>query len=202
MSGREAAQRHWPEIDIDAARVRLPEGPGEEYFPELKRGTEMDGEAAGALWMFRRVLSETPCPHVRPQDTTGEIDDYWEMLLTIRHAREPETEIWLDVGDGVRQLGWPRGSSWLPEHDPAQFVAASATFLRALLTGNNRQTVRTRLGRVIDVSLELFNESGSKAFELDHAPARGLLLRMSPFLRTESVIERIDFGAESPLQPA
>jgi hypothetical protein len=55
--GEQAAERYWPEVDIEAGRLRLPAGPGDEYFPELIPGTEMDGELAAALRAWRRILS-------------------------------------------------------------------------------------------------------------------------------------------------
>jgi hypothetical protein len=151
-----------------------------------------------ALRGFRRLLATRNPHYVSPGDTHGEIDDYYEMLLTIRHAGDPTKEIWLDLGDGLSLMGWPQGKL-TGVHEARRFLLTVTAILESLLTGSNTQTLDLRLQRLVRSTLQVHDEAGSTTFETDYRPWRTRPLRLIPAGRARRVQRRINFDLDPPI---
>lgn len=150
--------------------------PRGQFFADLPVDIELDRDQQRALDDIRAALERVRPRYVRPEDTHGSFSDYYELELVIRHAEDPEVQIELHFGDGYLSLRWPGG--W--EHDGWEWRPYLAGVIEALLSGRNRQTLHTRLGRVIAVETEIWDETGRRKRLRVHRRWRELRVALLP----------------------
>lgn len=156
---REAEDRRIAELHEREFRERVvqvvPE-PGDEFFPDIPVGLEMEFDQRQALSDFRAVLARARPQFLRPADTSGRLDYLGGYLrLCAQHAAQPDLKLELTFGDGFLSLSWPCGE----EHDRWHWSPLMTQAVDALITGRNRQTIYLLRGRPTAADTWMLNGS-------------------------------------------
>lgn len=133
-------------------------GPGDEYFADLPADAFLEPGQRQAVRDIRAALARCRPAQVRPEETHGDLDDRCILELVIPHRDDRQVQIRLVYGDGYLSLTWPDGEA----HDRYEWSPRLAATVEALLSGDNRQTFRQRLGRTYAIDTDVLDPDGRR----------------------------------------